>query len=327
MGVVFFYQMMKSVFLFVALFAALSYGQDFVDVLIIDDYIVETPLIVIIIPANPSFPLVESRMIQDSDILGGERDLQLSVLSGDENLAVTSGVAAGSFSCATPNEASGESLIQYDGIDGTAALDGTGLGSVDFTALRGQQFRTVIESDQPTNIEFRVYTNSGSVCRRTVSVPGDDAPNEYILPFTSFTGSCNFANVGAFEILVDMRENVDVLLELVSISGPPPTTPTPTRTQSPLPSASRSITPSASNTCVCRCPVFTCEVFRVDDQYYFYSGFFGYFFSVGFFNFGFFTNFFTTYFGFFSYYFGFFNYYFNFYFYNYYFNIWYWIFN
>jgi hypothetical protein len=297
--------------LFLALFAlaALVSAQQFQDIVFIDDFLVETPTIVIVIPQNPSFPIQESRSTSDSDILGGERDLRLTVLSGNANLVLSSGVAGGDFSCAAPNGASGTSLLQWDGTDGSITLQNTGLNGFDLTQQNGQSFRTLIESDQPTTIDFRVYTGS-SMCTRTVSVPGDDTTNEYILQFSSFTGGCSFSNVGAIEIFVNMGSNVDVLVEFFATYGPVPTTPSPSRTPTPTPSQTGTPTP---RNCVCQCPVFTCEVFRVDDEYVFYSTFYDYFFNF----------FFDFYFFFFDFYFFFYDFYF---FYNF-FDFWYWFFS
>lgn len=284
---------MKSI-LFLALLAtvALVSGQQFTDIVFIDDFIVETPTIVILIPSNPSFPISEQASTTDQDIVGGERDLELTVLSGNSNLILTTGVAGGDFTCSTPNEASGESLIQWDGVDGDINLVANGLNGFDLTQSNGESFRTLIESDQPTTVQFRVYSGSNQ-CTRNVNVPGDDTTNEYILDFDSFTGSCTFSNAGAIEIHVTMSANVDVLVELLSTYGPVPVTPSASRSRSRTPTVTSTPTPRL---CRCQCPVFTCEVFRVDDEYYFYSNFFNYFFNVGFFNFGFFTYFFNFFF-------------------------------
>jgi len=272
--------MMKSVLLFLILATALVSAQQFQDLFFIDDFTIESPTIVIVIPNGASFPVSDTRTTSgpDANIIGTERNILLTVDSGSANLVLTSGVAGGSFSCATPNEARGSSLIQWDGVDGSVNLSPAGLGSRDFTAEDGFAIRTFIESDIATTVTFRFYSGSaGAMCARTLQIPGDDTTNEYIMEYTSFTNGCDFSNIGAVEIFVEMFDNVDVLIEIVSIYAPIPQTPsnTRTRTRTPTPTPSRSPTPS--DTCVCRCPIFVCEVFRVDDgNYYFYN--FDYFF-------------------------------------------------
>merc|ERR1711862_303284 len=78
----------------------------------------------------------------------------------------------------------------------------------------------------------------------TVSTPGDDTANEYILPYSSFTGTCDFSNVGALEIFIIMNDNIDVLLSDWSTYGP-------------------------IVECTCFCPAFTCQLLLDPDDDYF----------------------------------------------------------
>ena len=304
---VFFPSAMRSALCFFTLLVALASAQQFQDILTVDDFIIETPTIVILIPSNPSFPISESRTTSASDasIIGGERNLKLTVTSGDSNLVLTSGVAGGDFTCSTPNNAAGNSVIQWDGVDGSVDTL-TGFSATNFRQNNGESFRTLIESDIQTTIVFRVFSGSAQ-CSRSLSIPGDDTTNEYILDFNDFDGSCDFGSVTAVQIDVEMFDNVDVLMELFVTYGPVPVTPSSSRTPTPTPTA----TPPPVG-CVCQCPVFTCEVFRVDDQYYFYQTFF----YGGFFTFNFFNNFFQ-----------FFDYFFDYFFFDniYFFDIWYYI--
>ena len=277
---------MKSAFLLLFVAFAMVQAQQFQDLFFVDDFTIETPIIITLIPGNPSFPIVDTAFTAgpNGNIIGGERDLQLTTLSGDSNLVLTSGVASGDFSCATPNEANGNSLIQWDGVDGSMNLVPNGLGGLDFTADNAFALRLFIESDLPTFIDVFVYSGSvGSQCTLRVNLPGGDTKDEYILDFTDFSGSCSFGNVGAVEIQVEMSDNIDVLLELISVYGPVPTTPSPTRSRTRTPTPTPSVTPPPSNTCVCRCPIFVCEVFRLDDgDYYFYNFEYNTFFGVNF---------------------------------------------
>jgi len=279
----------------------------------IDDFIVDTPTVFVRIPSNPSFPIIAPDAIgastQDNSILGGERNIQLTVLGGDPNIIVSTTVAQGEFNCATPNGANGNTLLQFDGVDGTIALDTNGLGNRDFTTENAFAIRTDIESDLPTTLEFRVYSPGGGQCTYFLDHTdvGDDVIVEYVLRYDDFdTQGCDFSNVGAFEVFVNQPDNVDVIIYFISVWGPtavspsPSRTPTPgpsvTRTPTPAPSVTRTPTPSPSDTCVCRCPIFTCEVFRVDDgNYYFYDSFFATFF-VSFFDPGYYVAFFSSYF-------------------------------
>merc|ERR1712137_305284 len=126
-----------------------------------------------------------------------------------------------------------------------------------------------------TIVSFRVYSGSGSaLCSRNLTLPGGESTNEFELEFSSFTSGCDFSRVGAIEMIVQQRpQPVDVTVELFTVLGPIPQTPSPTPSPSPIPSNSRTPTPtpSPSEQCICRCPVFTCEVFRVTGQYNYYT--------------------------------------------------------
>jgi hypothetical protein len=245
----------------------------FQDITIIDDFSVQTPTIIILIPANPSFPIQDQRFVADSAILGGERDLNLIVTSGLAQLVLTAGVAGGTYSCSTPNGAQGTSLLQYDGVDGSMTLAPSGLNNDpdnDFTIGGAFALRTFIQVDIATTIDVFVYSGSASnSCKKTISLPGDDTNHEYILNYNTFqnVGSgCDFTNVGALEFKVQMSPNVDVIIEFFSTYGPVPTTPTPSASRSRVPTPSPTPSPTISDTCVCICPQFHCALIRYDDN-------------------------------------------------------------
>jgi len=245
---------MKFTVLCLLALAALVCAQDNEVKFIIDPFSVVSDTIVILIPTGgvtgPSLDPV-SNFAQSGTIMGGERDLQLTVTSGDGNLVLSTGVSAGVFSAATPNEARGNSLLQLDGVDGSMTLQTNGLFSHpnnNFLAEEAFAFRVVIESDLPGSVIFRVFSGgpASSSCSLTVSTPGDDTPNEYILPYSSFTGTCDFSNVGALEIFIIMNDNIDVLLSDWSTYGP-------------------------IVQCTCFCPAFTCQLLLdLDDDYFSY---------------------------------------------------------
>merc|ERR1712032_1234753 len=199
-----------------------------------------TPQIIIQTEANSQYPIVQTRSTTASDILGGERDLRLTVLSGSDNLVLSSGVSNGLFQCATPAGARGRSTLQFDGVDGSINLNPSGLGGLNFRNNGGNSFRVSVTSDLATRVDFLVYSGSTS-------------------------SGCDFSSVGAIEIVTQMEPNVDVQVSLFSVYGPIPATPSPTRTPTPIPSNSvtPSRTPTPSNRCVCNCNAFTCDI-RVD---------------------------------------------------------------
>ena len=224
---------------------------------VIDPFTAQSDTIVILIPSGGIVEnLVDSNFATSGSIMGGERDLQLTVSGGSGNLVLTTGVSGGVYTSATPNEARGNSLLQLDGSDGTMTINTSGLFSHpnnNFMSEGAFAFRILIESDLPGSVIFRVFSGGAAnrFCSTVVSTPGDDTLNEYILPYSSFTGDCNFADVGALEILVAMDDNIDVLMSDWSTYGP-------------------------VVTCVCFCPEFTCLLTRDYDgsfSYYLTSQF------------------------------------------------------
>ena len=251
----FFPRMRVSVVFCLFALAAIISAQDFEVKYVIDAFETQTDTIVILIPgggvAPGDDPIVEDRFISGNDIMGGERDVRLTVGSGDGNLVLSTGVSNGQYTAATPNEARGNSLLQLDGPDQSMTLVPNGLFSSpnnDFTARGGNALRVLMESDLPGTVIFRVISGTfTNVCQESVSLPGDDTQNEYILPFDEFdTQNCNFANVGAIEIFILMDDNVDVNIEDFSVWGP-------------------------VQSCICDCPAFSCFLYYdLDDDVFSY---------------------------------------------------------
>lgn len=248
----------------------------------IDEFTEITSLISILIDDTTTFPAVETALTDDDGILGSQRGLRLTAVSGDSNNLLSSGVASGEFACAAPQNAAGTSTVQWDGADSTFDLDVNGLGGIDFTQSDAFAIRLSAQTDVATSLEVRVYSSATSVCSTQVNLPGDNTNQDYILEYTNFDSTdCDFTSVGAVEIEVQLGNNVDVIIQVVSVYGPIPVTPTTSATPSPTPSPtsspsaqasptpSPSQTPSPSERCICRCPQFTCEVFRADGYNYY----------------------------------------------------------
>merc|ERR1712137_1062557 len=242
---------MKAVFLFFCMVIAVVLAQQpgFQDTLVIDDFTTVTPQIIIQTALDSQYPIVQTRSTVASDVLGGERDLRLTVFSGTDNLVLSSGVSNGLFQCATPAGARGQSTVQYDGADGSINLSPSGLGGVNLRNNGGNSFRVSVTSDLATRVDFVVYSGSANArCVFNLTLVAGSTVDT-VLQFSQFSSGCDFSSVGAIEIIALMEPNVDVQVSLFSVYGPIPATPTPT--------------PSPSDRCVCNCNAFTCDI-RVD---------------------------------------------------------------
>ena len=210
----------------------------------IDDFAIDTPTILVIIPSNPVYPIVEytSTNGSNSRIIGGERDLSITVVSGAPNLILTAGVSGGQYFYSTPNQMTGSALLQWDGNDDSTTLNPTGLGGIDFTQYGGSAIEASILTDFPTVITFTLYSSSNETCKRTITATGDNKQHQYILNYVDFSGNCNFTKIGAVEIVIEASDNIDILIYYVSVVS----------LQS---GASTSITPTRAPSCLSQCPI------------------------------------------------------------------------
>merc|ERR1712000_239844 len=294
---IFFALAMKVRVLLLLCFLYLALGQQRVDRRVIDNFELGVQSIVITIPQNANFPITDTSIYDDSqqspdNLLGGERDLQLTAESGPAGRILNSGVSLGEWNVATPNSASGFAIMQWDGRDNSLILDEGGLGGLDFTdGDLADRFHATIETDIDTVYSFTVTSPGGGECTNDLSIPGrPGVADDYFINFSDFSGDCSFTNVGSVEILLEAFDNVDSVFYLLATNGieAPSPSPSPSRivepsqspTPSPNPSDSATPTPSPSPStippekCMCHCPAFTCElVFDPDDDennaYYF----------------------------------------------------------
>jgi len=233
----------------------------------IDDFSVSSPSLIIISPdGGVSSPISINETVTGAvyKIIGRERDLQLTMTSGSGNLVATASVTQDDFYVSFPNSASGYSLLQYDGPDGSMNLNPSGLGKIDFTTFGGYALHTFIRSDLATNVKFSLFSGSVyNVCNRTLNIPGNNENTEYYVDFSSFSGACDFTSIGAVEVSVFASDNIDLSFSSLDVVAPLPSsssTTTPffrppsashTPTPTPTPTPTRTTYPSSSNTPTC----------------------------------------------------------------------------
>lgn len=151
-----------------------------------------------------------------ADILGGERDLEMRLISGSG--PVTGEVTGGAFELAVPASDRGEATLTWDGNDDDATtLDPVGLGGVDLTAggtLSGFRL-TVDQASEGIELILRVFTDGSnhSQAGRYVSAAINSATSVFV-PFdelrTVAGAGADPADVGAV-VLVARGEDGDTL--------------------------------------------------------------------------------------------------------------------
>jgi len=190
---------------------------------VIDEFVSGTDQsITITVPNNgsgsPDLPQTETLIVQDPAILGGERDLQLTVNAGNISdaaqwLVVTS-PGTNYLSLAEAPNIEVLALAQYDGMDNSLALDcSNGFDSVDgdFTGggtNDGISVRFVFSNSHP-DMTLRLYTDCSNWKAFTIETPRGVTTGDVVdvfVPFSSFVGGAGTldpSSINAFELEVD----------------------------------------------------------------------------------------------------------------------------
>lgn len=186
-----------------------------------------------------------------ASIVGGQRDIfvdKLTDIADDGNLGVRAFVSTGGaegprFNFSQDEGQAGFGILRWDGANTSSAIDyggcavPGGLGGLtgtcdvglDLTAF-GNSFVFKFKTDAgvvvPFTVMIEVYDVLGNVS--TVSV---DTPNTFqtyqdgFFDFTEFTGTADFANVGAMQILFNTNDpaaiDVDVGIKFIQVVPEP----------------------------------------------------------------------------------------------------------
>ena len=167
-----------------------------------------------------------------TDILGGERDIFVSLLSTGGNAFANAaiGVGAGALSFSVSAQASGTGTVQWDGIDNSIALNTTGLGGVSLIADGSAAFRVdTLFSDLGYRFDIEAYTNATTFTKISFLAHAANSLTTSFIPFSGFTnaglcgfsdptgtiipgvtsiscgagGNVNFASLGALQLIID----------------------------------------------------------------------------------------------------------------------------
>lgn len=126
-----------------------------------------------------------------ADILGGNRDMFVSLLSGPVGSAATMGVSAGAMTFGVSPGATGRGQIQWDGAVNTdEVIDFTGLGGVDLT--QGGTMTALAFNINAANLAFdatiTAYTDATQWARVSLNSGGPiNNPTTFLIPFSLFT--------------------------------------------------------------------------------------------------------------------------------------------
>ena len=172
-------------------------------------------------PTNTSFSSA-------SEVVGGERDIEVTNTAGLGQITVLVDSGPATLSIGSLGNGEGTALLQYDGTDGSIALDATGLSSVSLTgdptgtsADPAAGLIVLTRSDAAgETLTVTVYTDATNFSSTTIAVPLNLSNTvETFVPFSSFvvasgTGA-DFTDVGAIEASVTLAVDSDVIASIV----------------------------------------------------------------------------------------------------------------
>lgn len=161
-------------------------------------------------------------------LLGGERDIEINLTAGViAGNTMTATVSSGFFSYSQDATIAGSGEIQWDGADGSATLNPTGLGGIDLTA-GGTQDALALNfafDDLPVNVTIEVFTDAGNASSLTLPAPGlIFSSTNFVLPYSAFTttlgAGADFTDVGAITLTLGSAVTApDVVIDFLQTTS------------------------------------------------------------------------------------------------------------
>ena len=200
--------------------------------IIIDSFATSQSLSLVYPPAGTSI----SSSVSGTGILGGERDMVIGLTSGlIPGNGISSVAGGGYYSYSQDATIKGRGEIQWDGTDGSPALNPIGLGGINLKAGGIDSLVLgVISDDLSVNVTISVYSNAGNASSRTLTLPGQiNEETTYSFKysdFSAFLGSgADFANVGAITFKTGSSTTApDLVFNFLRTSDPTNVLPTAT---------------------------------------------------------------------------------------------------
>ena len=180
--------------------------------------------------ANPPAPSTEGSVLSfpnESEVLGGERDLMASLAAGNSEINIRVN-PFGLEDVLLFDAAAGDSgtlNVTWDGIDNDAGTIGLGLAGRDLTD-GGTNTGIMLRAGQDGNessLKVRIYQGSArSFSEVSVALPetGGDADGFVFIPFSDFVGAVSPTNVDAIQMLIDAGQSGDGTIDVIGLTGP-----------------------------------------------------------------------------------------------------------
>lgn len=159
-------------------------------------------------------------------MIGGELDIDASSNGPGETTGESNFGSLGVYAHSQESLTTGGTTLVWDGPDGSAGVDFTGLGGEDLTVDGNDRLTIdIISADFPSDLIFTVWTDGSNASTLTKSLGAGPQTAEF--EFADFAtllgGGADFANVGAISLFVDGNnvnsENLDMVIDFVSATG------------------------------------------------------------------------------------------------------------
>jgi len=171
-----------------------------------------------------------SGTVQDSvaaPVLGGFTELSATKNNVAGTLVITT--TPGVYDYASSSvPAGGSATITWDGVNNNA-LDTTGLGGFDLTGGgTNNAFAGVLRGDDSPGAAMTITVWTGGVpSSAVIPIPDSLSFTPFSAAFSSFSGSPNFANVGAIRVQFNGTPNQDFQFDAFRVTGPTAAVPEP----------------------------------------------------------------------------------------------------
>jgi uncharacterized repeat protein (TIGR01451 family) len=193
--------------------------------LLIDDF--ATRQVTIAAPPPPSRD-TDSRELAETEVLGGERDLAVELLTGSAEIELRVNPFGLDdvllFDSAAGTQ--GTRRVTWDGVDGDGGQLAMNLDGVDLTQggqNTGLMMRAGVDNNGAT-VRVRLYEGSAddySELSAPIPVTGGTAAGVVFLPFADFPEGASPTSVDAIELYIDTgSESVDGQIDIVGAAGP-----------------------------------------------------------------------------------------------------------
>jgi hypothetical protein len=158
------------------------------------------------------------------EVLGGERDVQVSRQSLGAGSLVINAVGEELLSCSSDGTSFVACAVEWDGMDGVFGLDPMGLGGVDLTQGGANAgFRVPLSVDVASTLDIKVTSASdATVAEHSIALAGGDTTLvERFFPFTDFPNPEVFADAGSVSLVLTAQQ-AGLDAQIGTITAPEP---------------------------------------------------------------------------------------------------------